>query len=243
MFYLSSQFSGRGQDKGQRMLLPFGASITIGASSYGGRAIFENMVQNWNQESGRFAGSGLGTSHQIPPGQDDWQGVLLNGGGLGVVGHFNVLGQDIRQLDLVKVFDTIRHVRARSLHRNVLVAVKVDARRPMPARKQLRLDAIVPWQRHGPVLRRGPITAVLAVASTVVTSSTTAAAVTSAVSTVPRRFLPTSIVAVEGVAVIATPVPSVVVTLTISGRPAASATASATAAVLSIAVTIAISVI
>ena len=103
MFYLSSQFSGRGQDKGQRMLLPFGASITIGASSYGGRAIFENMVQNWNQESGRFAGSGLGTSHQISPGQNNGQSIFLHGRGLGVAGLFDVSGNNFSQITLAEL--------------------------------------------------------------------------------------------------------------------------------------------
>ena len=103
MFYLSSQFSGRGQDEGQRMLLPFGASITIGASSYGGRAIFENMIQNGNQESGRFAGSGLGTSHQISPGQNNGQSIFLHGRGLGVAGLFDVSGNNFSQITLVEL--------------------------------------------------------------------------------------------------------------------------------------------
>ena len=102
MFYLSSQFSGRGQDKGQRMLLPFGASITIRASC-GGRAIFENMIQNGNQESGSFAGSGLGTSHQISPGQNNGQSIFLHGCGLGVAGLFDVSGNNFSQITLVEL--------------------------------------------------------------------------------------------------------------------------------------------
>ena len=102
MFYLSSQFSGRGQDKGQRMLLPFGASITIRASC-GGRAIFENMVQNGNQESSSFAGSGLGTSHQISPGQNNGQSIFLHGCGLGVAGLFDVSGNNFSQITLAEL--------------------------------------------------------------------------------------------------------------------------------------------
>ena len=85
------------------MLLPFGAAITIRASSYGGRAIFENMVQNWNQESGRFAGSGLGTSHQISPGQNNGQSIFLHGCGLGVAGLFDVSGNNFSQITLAEL--------------------------------------------------------------------------------------------------------------------------------------------
>jgi hypothetical protein len=84
------------------MLLPFGASITIGASC-GGWAIFENMVQNGNQESGCFAGSGLGTSHQISPGQNNGQSIFLHGRGLGVAGLFDVGGNNFSQITLVEL--------------------------------------------------------------------------------------------------------------------------------------------
>ena len=85
------------------MLLPFGASITIRASSCGSRAIFENMVQNGNQESGCFAGSGLGTSHQISPGQNDGQSILLHGRGLSVASLFDIRLNNFSQFTLAEL--------------------------------------------------------------------------------------------------------------------------------------------
>jgi hypothetical protein len=63
---LFSQFAGGGQDQ-----CPHAAS-----------RVGEQALQDRQDEGGRLAGAGLGDAQEIAPGQDRWNGLLLDRGGL-----------------------------------------------------------------------------------------------------------------------------------------------------------------
>ena len=92
------------------------------------------------------------------------------------------------------VFNALRHVASGSLHRDVLVPIKVDPRRAVAAREQLLLNPLVSRQRNGPIVgRRGP--SVIAISAIVPAAIIAIAAIpSSAIVAITGGFLPTGVV-------------------------------------------------
>lgn len=72
--------------------------------------------------------SSLGARHEIPSGEDYRDGILLYRSRLVVTRHFDVVPDDVRQLNVIERCNVLRHLLARRLHGNVFVLVKIDAR-------------------------------------------------------------------------------------------------------------------
>src|SRR5690606_7414944 len=72
VFDLCRQFTGGGQDQGTHR----------GASAADGRA--GETLQQWQGKASGFAGAGLGASQYIATLEHGGNGLLLNGGGLGI---------------------------------------------------------------------------------------------------------------------------------------------------------------
>ena len=76
----------------------------------------QQRMQDGQEKGGRLARSGLGASHEVPLGEDDWDGGLLNGGRLGVAALLDVLQQESSESGLVEGGDTGHRVVTRALY-------------------------------------------------------------------------------------------------------------------------------
>jgi hypothetical protein len=93
LLHLGGQFACRGQDQHAR----WAASVRRAF----GAALLEALQQR-QHESGGLAGAGLRGSEQIATGQDWWDGLLLDGCGLGVALRFDSAEQLGQQAEIGK---------------------------------------------------------------------------------------------------------------------------------------------
>ena len=129
-----------------------------------------------------------------------------------------------RERNIREAIDRRRDVIAGRVHRDILVAVKVDAAWPVAAAKQLLLQPLVARHRLGPILGRLWAAAAATASAVVATStmaSTTAAVIASAV--VAAAVIATAVVASVIMVVIRRLLPTVV-----SGQRSAAASATVT---------------
>jgi hypothetical protein len=87
----------------------------------------ESLGQNGEQETTSLAGTSLSTSHEITAAHDDGDGVLLNRGGHSVAGKPDVADEVVVQRRVGEVQDGLRNILARSLDRDIVVLLEVDA--------------------------------------------------------------------------------------------------------------------
>lgn len=198
---LRCQLACRCEDEAERILL----ATVVGTIRGGNHAcpLFEHSIQDGNEKCGGFAvnkdekllkflessscfdlpRSGLSTRHEIPSSNDYRDRVLLHRCRLVVARHFDVLANDVGQLNVIEGCNVLGNILARRLHGNVFVLIEIDA--GVGCAKQLEFDAFISWQWNRVV----DVTT-----STVPLSTVSAAAAASAVIVVLlRRFLPACI--------------------------------------------------
>uniref|UniRef100_A0A182QW56 Uncharacterized protein n=1 Tax=Anopheles farauti TaxID=69004 RepID=A0A182QW56_9DIPT len=135
---LRRQLAGWCQHQPERILL---AAIHRPVRGWRSRTMLIHLVQNRHQEGCRLARASLRTGHQIAPGQNDRDSVLLNRGRFVVAGQLYVIFDDLCQLNVVEGIDVSRHIVTRRLHGNIFVLAEIDT--GVAVFKQLRLQTLV----------------------------------------------------------------------------------------------------
>uniref|UniRef100_A0A182JJJ6 Uncharacterized protein n=1 Tax=Anopheles atroparvus TaxID=41427 RepID=A0A182JJJ6_ANOAO len=136
---LRGQLARRRQHQPERVLL---APVHRPVGGRRGRTVLVHLVQNRHQEGGRLARAGLRARHQVAPGQNDRDCVLLHRRRLVVARQLHVVVDDLCQLDVVKGIDVAGHVVTRRLHGNIFVLAEIDT--GVAVFEQLRLQPLVP---------------------------------------------------------------------------------------------------
>uniref|UniRef100_A0A2M4ATH4 Secreted protein n=1 Tax=Anopheles triannulatus TaxID=58253 RepID=A0A2M4ATH4_9DIPT len=120
---LRRQLARRSKDQPERVLL---APVHRPVRWRGRSTVLVHLVQNRHQEGSRLARARLGAGHQIAPGQDDRNGVLLHRRRFIVARQLDVVVNDLCQLDIVEGINVPRHVITRRLHGNIFVLAEID---------------------------------------------------------------------------------------------------------------------
>jgi hypothetical protein len=92
----------------------------------GSRSTLEELRENREEETTSLSRTSLGTSHQITVVANNGDGVLLDGGRLGVLGELNVLEEKGIQRGAGEGQDGLRDVVTGGLDGDVVVLFKVD---------------------------------------------------------------------------------------------------------------------
>uniref|UniRef100_A0A8W7PSX2 Uncharacterized protein n=1 Tax=Anopheles coluzzii TaxID=1518534 RepID=A0A8W7PSX2_ANOCL len=140
---LRCQLAGRRQHQPERVLL---APVHRPVRGRRGRPVLVHLVQDRHQEGGRLARARLRARHQIPPGQDDRDRVLLHRRRFVVACQLYVIIDNLCQLNVVEGIDVAGHVVARRLHGNIFVLAEIDT--GVAVFEQLRLQTLVPLGEH-----------------------------------------------------------------------------------------------
>uniref|UniRef100_A0A2M4D1U2 Putative carbohydrate binding protein n=1 Tax=Anopheles darlingi TaxID=43151 RepID=A0A2M4D1U2_ANODA len=120
---LRGQLARRSKDQSERILL---APVHRPVGRRGRNTVLVHLVQDRYQEGSRLARARLGAGHQIAPGQNDRNGVLLHRRRFIVARQLDVVINDLCQLDIVEGINVSRHVVTRRLHGNIFVLAEID---------------------------------------------------------------------------------------------------------------------
>uniref|UniRef100_A0A2M3ZM96 Putative secreted peptide n=1 Tax=Anopheles braziliensis TaxID=58242 RepID=A0A2M3ZM96_9DIPT len=120
---LRRQLARRSKDQPKRILL---APVHRPVGRRGRYTVLVHLVQDRHQEGSRLARARLGAGHQIAPGQNDRNGVLLHRRRFIVARQLDVVLNNLCQLDIVEGINVPRHVVTRRLHGNIFVLAEID---------------------------------------------------------------------------------------------------------------------
>jgi len=123
---LRDQLTGWCKDEGCRVCLALASKAGTSASWRWGWTVDESLGQDWEQETSSLSGTSLGTSHQITPTHDNWDGVLLDWCWDLVVSKLNVANEMVVQWWVGELEDWLWDIVSGSLDWDIVVLLEVD---------------------------------------------------------------------------------------------------------------------
>lgn len=145
---LRDKLTGRCEDEGGGVGLALTAKAGLGWRGAAG-TVLVGLREDGEEETAGLAGTGLGASHQVTATHDDGDGVLLDGRRHLVPSKVNVGEEVVVERRVREGVDWVGNVLARSLNRDVVVLLEVDARgglgRVVGNAEELTLNTLV-WR-------------------------------------------------------------------------------------------------
>lgn len=125
---LGDKLTGGGEDQSGRISFTSTTVTPCRRLGWGrARAFGEGSRENGEEEATCFTGTGLSTSHQVPPSSYDRDGILLNGSRSRIHGEANILQQNGIQRRAGEREYGLGYASTGSLDGNIVVLFKVDA--------------------------------------------------------------------------------------------------------------------